>query len=208
MALPIEFFTLVFRKADIAASFPGGLDAFLKLCDAPTFLEDDHLVRMSFMGLSDVDAVLNLIDSARPADELRYAVVQIGIDRSQVPAWLATDDTSSYVWLAETVPGPIVEPPGYFGAYFTPIPLASFNDALRTRGVGLEMHSNESEVHEVTFLRGSTFVDAWLVADEQQYMRGLITQAPRGRRINLGEHQQLIADLEAVVRDLGWDGSK
>ena len=47
MAIPINFFTAVLKKAGIEASYPGGLSRFLQ--DHPDVPQDEHLIGVCFM---------------------------------------------------------------------------------------------------------------------------------------------------------------
>lgn len=204
MAVPIEFLTLIFRKSELA-EFPGGLDAFARVCDAPTYLEDEHLVRVAFMSNADADALLDRVFDVLPAERLSYVVLDLRPDPSELPSWLDRDRGS--VWLAGTDPGPLVQLPRGISARFFQTTIACFTDALRRRGILVDVRdSGHQGIVDAIFTRPSTRIEAWLVADQEQLV-GLLTQVPRERSFDLQQYEQLLSEIEVTLRELGWNGA-
>jgi len=204
MALPIEFLTLIFRKSELAG-FPGGLDAFARVCDAPSYLEDEHLVRVSFMSNADADALLDRVFDVLPAERLSYAALDLRTDPTELPSWLDSDRGS--VWLAGTDPGPLVQLPRGISARFFRTTVARLTDALSERGVLVDVRdSGHPGIVDATFTRTSTRIEAWLVTDEEELV-GLLTHVPRERSLDLEQYEQLLSEIELTLREVGWKGT-
>jgi hypothetical protein len=209
MALPIEFCTVVFKKTQLAACFPGGLDAFFAFCDAPTYLEDDHLVRISFMATQEAHGLVERIASILPS-EVAQAFDSAVVDRStephNLPPWLMTGtiDDVQCAWMADVAPGALVNTPRSVGARFLRIPIARFRDELGALGI-LTENSSDAPDANFTLLRGTTRIDAVIGIDDGNLL-GLITFLPNSRLPDLAEHEKLLVDLEAVLHQLGWTG--
>lgn len=210
MAVPIEFCTAVFLKEQLSARFPGGLDELYAFCDSVTYLEDAHLVRVSFVATRDalalVDRVVERVgtDSGEP---LVFAIVDRSVTPENLPPWLAVGDVGGTLcaWISGTSPGPMVTVPKSFSARFLRVPYASFTDKLAALGISVELAAPATI--DVTFHRAATRIDATVGVDGEGKLFGILTFPPRSRSVDVIRHDQLLADLESTLRDLGWQGS-
>jgi hypothetical protein len=208
MAVPIEFCTVVLKKAQLIALFPGGLEAFFSFSNTPTYIEDDHLVRVAFMATYEAERFLENVANCLPgktSPELTCAVLGSAADSSLVPSWLSvgTIDDTPCAWLAGSPPGRVTRTPRSFGARFFRIPFPLFSDELRSRGIIIE----RLEDNYVIFVRDQTRIEALLGIDDQDIVFGLLTHVPRTRTIDSSSHDQVLLDLESTLRQLGWDRS-
>lgn len=117
MALAIEFINVIVRKSAVERCFPGGLDSFARQ-DLANLAEDDHLLRVGFMGTDDALAFVAELEAAG----LRYRRMESGSDiavvwdGSAVPSWLTVGQVGGYhaCWASEYPPGELVWPePGF-----------------------------------------------------------------------------------------------
>jgi hypothetical protein len=58
MAIPVTFLTAVIKKSEIRASYPGGLDQFLR--DHPDASRDEHLFGVSFMSGGEIQEFVDI----------------------------------------------------------------------------------------------------------------------------------------------------
>jgi hypothetical protein len=210
MAVPIEFCTAVFLKEQLTARFPGGLDALFEFCDSDTYLEDDHLVRLSFMATGDAVALVDRIadhvkaDSAEP---LVFAIVDQSVTPRNLPPWLSVGDVAGTpcAWVSGTQPGSIASVPKSFSARFFRIPFSSFVGRIARLGISVE--SSSPTAIEIAFHRDATRVDATVGVDDDGILFGISTFPPHSRTVDRTRHDGLLADLEATLRELGWNGS-
>lgn len=208
MAVPLEFCCAVFRKDRIAANFPGGLDAFFTFCDAPTYLEDDNLIRVSFMTTSEAYALVNRTVeqlSAGPQESFA-AVVDLSVAPANLPAWLGVGDIddSRCAWLAGSPPGAVKAGVRCFTARFFCVPFDLFVDRLAELGVSV---ADSSTATDVTFCRQGARVDAVIGIDDDRNLFGILTQLPATRSASVVEHNLLLDDIQASLEALGWDGN-
>lgn len=207
MAVPIQFCTVVFRREQLAASFPGGLDAFVEFCATASYLEDDHLACVSFMATSEtLDLVDRVTRQIPPSESLALALIDTFGSFPEVPPWLRTGeiDGTPCAWLADSPPGAVVSPPRYIGTRSFRTPFDAFAEQLGARRISIESSSPDSI--EVTFRRDATTVDAAIVVDPDGVLAGLLTFLPSSR-VDLVQYEALISDLEVTLRQLGWSES-
>ena len=109
MAVPIEFCTAIFLKEQLSARFPGGLDALFAFCDSATYLEDEQLVRISFVATSDALALVDRIVErvGTDAEPLVFAIVDHSVTPENLPPWLTVGDIDGThcAWISGTPPG-------------------------------------------------------------------------------------------------------
>jgi hypothetical protein len=212
MAVPIEFCTVILEKAQLAVGFPGGLDAFFSFSDMPTYIEDDHLVRVAFMATHEAEAFVERVAnslSQEYSEGFRCAVLARAADPSNVPPWLSvgTIDDTRCAWFARATPGRLIRPPRCFGARFFRVPFSRFIDELRTRGITVERLSLAGGTAEVSFARDRARIEAVLGMDEHDVVFGVMTFPPKTRVLELSSHDQLLLDLESALRRCGWEGA-
>jgi hypothetical protein len=210
MAVPIEFCTAVFLKEQLSARFPGGLDALYAFCDSATYLEDDHLVRISFVATSDALALVDRIVErvgTEVGEPLVFAIVDHSVTSANLPPWLSVGDVAGTLcaWISATSPGSVAAVPKSFSARFFRVPYASFIEKIAARGISVERSSPTAI--DVTFHRDSIRVDATVGIDDEGILFGVLTFPPRSRFVDVNHHDRLLADLESTLRDMGWNGS-
>lgn len=206
MAIPIEFCSVILRKDLLSSDFPGGVDAFFDISASGSYLEDEYLVRVSFMTTKDawtlVDQVAARTGAPTPTEELA-AVVDGSTGSADMPSWLESGTLSGQkcVWLATTAPGSIAAPLYCFSARHFRIELGAFREMLSRYGIALESPVLRDEW---VLVRGATEVEA-IVGIDDDALVGIMTLPPRTRSPDRLAHNKLLADLELVLRTLGWD---
>ncbi len=210
MAVPIEFCTAVFLKEQISARFPDGLDGLFLFCDSDAYLEDDYLVRISFMATGDAIALVDRIADrlkAVAAEPLVFAIVDHSVTPKNLPPWLSVGNVAGThsAWFTGMPPGPVAAAPKCFSARFFRVPFAAFVDRIVKHGISVE--SSSPAAIEVSFRRDATRIDATVGVDDDGILFGINTFPPRSRNVDKTQHDRLLDDLGSTLRDLGWNGS-
>ena len=207
MAIPIEFSSVVIRKGSLSSAFPGGLDAFFDAYSFGPCIEDEHLVRASFMSTHEA---LNLVDwiDARCSDVPEgslAAIVDLNTTSPQLPAWLEVGTVSGLrcVWLAGTEAGLVAAPPRYLSARPSQVSLAAFRESLRAHDIILDPLSKPGSY---ALSRAGTRIESVVVVDGGM-LTGILTFLPEKRLTDPHGHNGLLTDVDAALRGLGWDGS-
>ena len=144
MAVPIEFVTLIIPKTELERSLEGGLDAYFELCSAPSYLEDEHLTRVSFMAHQYTYELLEQVLALGMPEQRdgvpTFAVLDRSSDSTTLPPWLEIGvvDEVRCVWLHGKRAGLLVSPPRVVSIRGVHIP----RDALAT-----ELSQHAVEVH-------------------------------------------------------------
>jgi hypothetical protein len=130
MSVLIECYNVVVRMEAIERRFPGGLWGYLTACPNQTFACDDHLTRVGFMTIDDVDTFgLRVLARGGMAVQVEgtsrvgfededVALVQQGqgLFLTASPPWLAYEerpDGICHCWLASQPPGELCAPQGW-----------------------------------------------------------------------------------------------
>jgi tetratricopeptide (TPR) repeat protein len=120
MAIVIEGFSVIVRNVDLAAKYPGGLEAYRGNCPNNTFCADDHLSRIGFMAHGDAGIFIALLAEkgltpARKGSAEDVALVSQLDGLLQPCSWLelGTWGKAVIAWLAGTERGDLHAPAGW-----------------------------------------------------------------------------------------------
>lgn len=202
MAVAIEFVNVIVRKAAAQLSFPGGLDGFARQAIA-NLTEDDHLLRVGFMSVSEA---FRFVTELRAAG-LQYLEQDIASDiavvwnGSAVPPWLSVGTLNGYLacWASQYAAGEVVCPePGFL----LRCPRAVYDALTGVVGLcGAEVHKEPSGVEpgwlgHVRCVRGEAEIAIDVVGERD----GVSPLGLWGRR-EVARRKQVRADV-ALIRDL------
>lgn len=112
VSVEIEFFSVIVRKAQLAAAYPGGLDAFC--VRNPNNLEDEHLAKVGFMGGSDADTFIAELEThglrCSETSDSDIAFIFRASD-APLPAWLTIGEHegAACAWHRDFPPGALIK---------------------------------------------------------------------------------------------------
>ena len=209
MAVELEFVSVIIRKAALTEKFPGGIDAFAAT-ELPNYVEDNHLVRVGFMSISEA---CNLTNSLKEFgidcnDKMQSEMAVVLYD--SYPKWLSVGliDGSASCWLAGREPGHLVNctngfllgcPRELYGRLETL--LKSFKIVVKRSE---PPPKDQKEVMEVLhFIRIEAIIEAYVFGDNSEDSPVCIwANRILSRRQFLAEDIQLAKDLEPILLSL------
>lgn len=182
-ALTFEFCTLIIPKADLENCLDGGVERyFWDICDSQgSYLEDEHLTRVSYMASNYALEALARIESLVSLDDFRVAIIG-GLSDFEESDWLEHGiiDGCSACWLTGTNPGLLRSIPEGIGRRGLDIHFEDFCERLKNQGLTFELSDNLAVGNAV--IRGQSLSVHALVHVEGQRLRAMMTFNPSSRK--------------------------
>lgn len=199
MAIALEFNNAIVLKSAIVAKYPGGLQGFVQQ-DLANYVEDDHLVRVGFMG----GDVCTFIEELIAAGLLPSDVALVTSRNQSLPSWLSVGTIEGHFacWRTDEPPGRVrfFEP-----GFILRCPRTVYDridDIGRQCDVQIVQSSNENREGALDKLqcnRGDAMIEIVVIEGRNAGEVGLWAQRDISRLVFHQLDCKLVQDLQAVL---------